>query len=742
MEVATYGACAVAAGATVLYAWPSSDPFFSTLTILPWILLGLWQVGRRIGARVPKSLRLGTPLVLLALPLRPRLGWPQTEMLWATVLLVMLGVLLLAWIPALRRHLARGPHSPSWVFFLLPLLAHAAILPWALDHRQPDGDEPYYLLLSHSLSRDLDVELSNNYRDESRRHFMDRALEPQPGDPHTADGRIYSRHNALLPLAVAPFYALGGRLGAALAMALMTAALAWWTLRVALLLWPSHGSGALIAWAVLAFAPPSTIYSHQLWVEIPAALLLIVAVHGLARLRAHETALGFDQPLGKADLGRPMWIALQIAAAVILLPLLKMRFLLVATPIALLACWLLRRRIRLISGLALATASLLTALLAFNAWRYGNPLKMYSSAEWRLFLSPPADYARGAFGMFYDCAFGLFAVAPIWCLILPAAYLLIRCRDPFLPWLITLTAPYLLALAPRLEWYGGWSPPFRYPLVCLPLLALCLVPLLQRRPLGLRLLIGCLGTFTALLSIFWLVVPGWTYHLADGSNHLLHRLGWMLQTDFARLFPSTVRPRPATAIWILASCLLIPFAFWTGKPWRRGRTHGQAGPRGLLRLQKAGLMRLALAGPMIVAVALPLLANSLPTRVIHWEDDWVARKKGRLEPERWTPARPTKVGAWMIPARGELRAQVVPGGEQVKIRLIARREKLGPETIHLYADDQELAALPVKKFVFWETLETDVLRWPPGATLSLRCPTGPPGADVGIMVDRTELDWF
>ena len=742
--------------ATVLYAWPRDDPFFSTLLFLPWIWIGLSQIARRIHARIATGLPLALALTVLSLPFRARLGWPQTDILWASALLVMLGVLMLSWIPQLRRHLEKTRKrdsetgKPGWVFLLLPLLAHAAILPWALEHRQPDGDEPYYLLLSHSLSRDLDIELSNNYRNQDWRHFMERAIEPQPGDPQGADGRFYSRHNALMPLVLAPFYGLAGRLGAALAMVISTAALAWLTLRVALLLWPDRGTGALGAWAVLAFAPPATIYSHQLWVEIPAALLLMVAVDGLIRLRAHETREAQEpwSELKTSALKAPIPLRItalqiavfQIALAVVLLPLLKMRFLLVAAPIAALALLILRRRRRLIVALALGTTALLTALLVFNAQRYGNPLKMYSSAEWQLFLSPPADYARGAFGMFYDCAFGLFAVAPIWCLILPAVYLLLRRRDTFLIWLTALTTPYLIALAPRLEWYGGWSPPFRYPLVFLPLLALCLVPLLQRRAFGLRLMLPCLIAWTAVLSIFWLVVPGWTYHLADGSNHLLHRLGWMLQSDLARLFPSTVRPRPATWIWIVASLALIPICLWTGKPGSRWIRWTRSWlPK---RMSKGHLSKAAFSWVLGIAIALPLLANALPTTMVHWEDGWVARKGGRLEPERWTPSRPSKVGAWMIPARGELRAKIVAGGERIRIRLIARREKLGPETIHIFADDRELAVLSVKKFVFWETLETDILDWPDGATLSLRCPTGPADPQVGIMVDRTELDWF
>ncbi len=69
--------------------------------------------------------------------------------------------------------------------------------------------------------------------------------------------------------------------------------------------------------------------------------------------------------------------------------------------------------------------------------------------------------------------------------------------------------PYLVLVAPRSEWYGGWSPPFRYALVALPLLALALVPLLaERRRAGARALLTGLAALTLALTLVWLVAAG------------------------------------------------------------------------------------------------------------------------------------------------------------------------------------------------------------------------------------------
>src|SRR6202035_4791635 len=122
-------------------------------------------------------------------------------------------------------------------------------------------------------------------------------------------------------------------------------------------------------------------------------------------------------------------------------------------------------------------------------------------------------------------AFGLFGCAPLWLLLLPAALLLLARRSPLLVHLAVLTIPYFLIVTPRSEWYGGWSPPFRYALIALPMLGLALVPLLARRPRpGARALLPALAALTLALALLWIVVPGWTYNFAHGRTYPLDRL--------------------------------------------------------------------------------------------------------------------------------------------------------------------------------------------------------------------------
>ena len=132
-------------------------------------------------------------------------------------------------------------------------------------------------------------------------------------------------------------------------------------------------------------------------------------------------------------------------------------------------------------------------------------------------------------------------------------------RQPVLLDLVVLSLPYGLVIVPRLEWFGGWSPPFRYALVVLPLLALTTVPLLARRRRGgARALLAALAALTLILTVLWVAVPGWTYNFADGRNYLLDHLDARLGVDLARFFPSSVRPRAATWAWPLVTLVAVP----------------------------------------------------------------------------------------------------------------------------------------------------------------------------------------
>ncbi len=701
---------------------PTPDPFRGTLSVLPLVVAGLLALGawaRAHGGRpTPRPVAtaevaaLGVLVVLMASA--RRLSLPGAEPALAAGLFLWLAHraarLLLQLRPALGRRL---PERPPAAFFWLPLLVYLAILPWSTERRPPDGDEPYYLLITHSLAYDGDADLAHNYARGDAAYFLDRPLKPQPGDPKGPGGEQYSRHNAALPLLLVPAYRLAGKLGALAVMAALTAALAWATLRLGRHYAPQRPGEVLAAYALLALAPPLLLYSLQVWIEVPAALLAVLALDETLALERSAT--------------RWQWV--RLATLLALLPLLKLRFLLIGAPLVALGLARSgrrdRRHLRAVVLVAMVLAAIAAAVLLFNAERFGNPLKYRSADEIALYKYPLEAFARGTIGLFFDAAFGLFACAPVWALLLPALVLAIGRRLPAAGHLAFVGGPYLLFVVPRLEWYAGWSPPFRYGLLLSPFLALALVPLLaERRRTGARFLIAGLAAATLVLTLLWVAVPGWTYNLADGTTHVLDRLAERFGADVARLVPSAVRPRPATWIWptvgLLATCAL----WWLP----RGRRAAAAAVAGI-------------AAAMLTLPALLFAANHLPTRRIEFEDGQVRASGGHLHPDLWVTARPRFRGGWVLPVGQRLEAPVVPGGKRATITLEAQtpRPSTSPLEIELLAGTRLLHAWPACATRTWCRLEVGPVEWPPAAPLVVRV-GGEPGRGA-VLFDRARLRW-
>jgi len=730
---------------------PPGDDFRGTLAALPFLLAAFHAVARlaeRAGARrlspagTAAELAATGALVLLVLA-RGRLGLARADEVVAGGLFLVLAARTVRQLAAARPILGEAlPDRPPAVFFLLPLVVYLAILPWSAGHRQPDGDEPFYLLVTHSLAYDLDADLTNNYAQADWRHFMGRAIQPQPGDPVGPRGERFSRHNALLPLALAPAYRLFGKRGALATMAAMAAALAWMTLRLARHYARGLPGEALAAYGLVAFASPLLLYSYQVWVEVPAALLVALALDRTLAMPKASAAGGGAAP----DMGWGMgwgwreWLGFGLP--VLLLPLLKIRLMLLAGSLLLLAAWRAGRRGWPVWVMGALLGAVGGGMLLYNQILYANPLKIHSWQELDPYRHSPAAYALGFSGLLYDGAFGLFGCAPIWLLLLPALLLAAggaarRGERRLLGHLVVLAAPYLLVVIPRAEWYGGWSPPFRYTLVVLPLLGIALAPLLaagRGRP-GARALAAALGAATLALLLVWVVMPGWTYNFADGRTYLLDGLAGRLGEDVARFFPSSVRPRTATWLWPAATLVLVPLLWWL--PGRR-RATGDA----------PGTTAAALAGVALLllsAAALPVAAARVPTQTVELEDPQVQKSGGHVYPERWTIERARYRGAWTLRAGERVAAPVVPGGPRVRLVLTVQpvHNQPQPFALEIAAGDLALATWTPERDRVWQRTFLGPFDWPAGAPLVIAA-RGPRGAwpPNGALLDRVDLEWM
>lgn len=717
-------------------------PLQVTLQILPLSVLafagiealGVRAGGRRIAAVTSWVHLVAVLSILIAGDLADHPGVPLPPEAVMAGLVLLLAHRIACQVTALRPVLGRRlPECPPAVFFLLPLAVYLTLLPWTAGQRPPDGDEPYYLLITHSLVHDLDADLADEYRDEEWRAFLDRPLGPQPGDPVGADGEQYSRHNLTLPLVLAPGYRLAGGAGALATMALLTAALAWAGLRLASRYAPTRPGAALVAWALFAFAPPLLLYSGQVWVEVPAALVTVLA---LDRIRARRDA---GSGAARGVLG---WLPLLLLVG--LLPLLKMRFLLLAGSLLALAWWHSGRRPRPLLVFAGGLGLFAAAVLLYNQAVYGNPLKIHTWRELWPGGYALGDYLAGLSGLFFDSSFGLFASAPLWMLLLPAAVAALvaerrggaapgllparRRGNPVLFDLAVLAVPYLGLVAPRSEWYGGWSPPFRYALVILPLLAIFLVPLsTSRRRGGARALTAAFGGLTLALTVLWVAVPGWTYSFAAGRGDLLDLASISLGADAACWLPSSVRPRPASWLWPVLALAVLPIVWRWPRRLRGARSWGVAAVLALI------------AGGVVAA-------ERLPTRTVELEDPWVEKSGGAVFPEPWVTERTRFRGGWTLREGESLEVPVVAGGEGVSIRLAVQfvRNRRAPLDLEVRAGERLLARWRGSDDRRWSELELGPFGWPAGEPLVIVASAGGRRADErpnGVVLDRLELTW-
>jgi hypothetical protein len=421
--------------------------------------------------------------------------------------------------------------------FVIAAIGYALMIP--LQLRTPiDGDEPYYLLMTESLVRDHDLDLTNQYRDLAHSDVGRTDLLPQPGDPRGPHGEQYSRHEPFLPILLAPGYALGGLPGALAVIALFGALLARSTIRF---LEDEGISDATtrVLFPLIAFGPPIIFYATRIWPEVPAAFCFLEGVRGIRQRRP------------------PRWIA-----AILALVLLKIRF-------GLLAIVLLIRVLRTRRQLAIAAAVVAVPLvIAFLI--SGNAMNTHSIRE--LLPSGAIFYWLGLFGLILDGAAGIVFQAPLYALTILA---LPRWRSMPDGFRLGMSASllYILYLIPRSEWHGGWSPPLRYIVVLMPILALGAAVMWERIGAGTR---AGIAIWTLMLVIHGAAFPWRLFHLATGESFIGESLSTIWQSDFSRLMPSFIRPNMAAVVGSVLLVLAMGVTVILSRRSRESRSDGTA----------------------------------------------------------------------------------------------------------------------------------------------------------------------
>ncbi|MBI3177551.1 MAG: hypothetical protein HYZ35_06140 [Chloroflexi bacterium] len=350
------------------------------------------------------------------------------------------------------------------LIFLLTWLVYAQILPYVMRTWNITGDEPHYLLAAHSLVHDGDLDLKNNYLNGDYRAFysvpLDLHVRQQP------DGAWLLSHDVGLPIAMAPAYAWGGRLGVMRFFALAGAALA---AQLFLLGWETGGqwwAGALAALG-LSLSAPLALYVFQIYPEMLGGLLLLWAMRQTLNTPAWLEPEAAPAPFGSA---RFWLLALCIAA----LPWFSGRYAPLALGLAALfgfTRWRERRAWLTVGGVALAS---LLAYVTINYHYYGGPVPSTTPAGNAVtagfsYIAGPQVW-RGLAAWLLDQQRGLFVYGPILIVAvfgLPHLWRLRRWKG------LSLAAPLAFMWLLASVWGGfyiGWEISARFLIVGVPLL--------------------------------------------------------------------------------------------------------------------------------------------------------------------------------------------------------------------------------------------------------------------------------
>lgn len=356
----------------------------------------------------------------------------------------------------------------------------------------PGGDEPHYLVITHSLLTDGDLQIENNHLERDYQAFW--AGPPLRPDymKRGLNGQIYSIHAPGLSALVLPAYAAAGYGGVVAFLCLLAAltALAIFDLAYAI----AGARAAMIAFAGVALTVPFLPHGWLVYPEIPGAL--IVAWASLWIWKGSDTT----------GIGRLAIRGALLAA----LPWLHTKFIIFVAVFGGAMLFQLRRRPRAAAAFAAPVAVSVASWLMFFYVIYGtfNPEAPYGDYP-RLFVLM-RNIPRGLLGILFDQKFGLLIYAPVYLAAVGGTWLMLRERE----WrwlgavLLAAVAIHVGSTTRLYMWWGGNSAPARFLVPILPCLAVPIAVAASRwRSPAARAFLWTTATVSLVIAIGGLLDP-------------------------------------------------------------------------------------------------------------------------------------------------------------------------------------------------------------------------------------------
>ena len=451
------------------------------------------------------------------------------------------------------------------VIFSVIAFAVYGIISYNISSRvfSPTGDEPHYLVITHSIARDGDISLLNNYREQHYRIFYDSIL-PKRTTASADKKREIPTFGLGMPLFLAPWYnaiydSAPHKLVPYLRLVIcLVAAIGVFQLVSLGYDLTRKASATFVIAAGVAFSSPLITYSNEFYPEIFAFVLLLTALRAMIHCP------------------KKPWLCTAVLSVIPgMLMWLHPKYLALGIVLTAITAFLLYRDqgrqfgFRNIVHLIVAIAGIATFFVFLQTF-YGSwsPNRIYGGWQKEtslLELLTQEGFERIAimikmfFGFWFDQRFGLLPFTPFYVAFFAGVVWIIRRRESAAFPALILFALHFLPMcwgAPL----GGYAPPARHFVVMVPFLVVPLFLMYQewlKMQKGMFLTLQLVAVFIVvqMFANYRSIFANVTWRNPDGGSEfwpLLHLQRWI---------PNCIANNPEyflIIIWVIGAML---FAF-------------------------------------------------------------------------------------------------------------------------------------------------------------------------------------
>lgn len=403
---------------------------------------------------------------------------------------------------------------------------------WTGVNIQPTGDEPYYLLTTHSMAYDRDLDLENNFTNEDYKNFMPQKL---PKSGFFKGGGFYTglvKRSFGIVLLTTPGYFLMG-----LPMARFTVIILTWLLFLNLynlcFEMTSNKRASLLVSIYTVLTLPISFFSSRIYPEILAALVILFVFR---KLRDIEY---LKNPLGSFCLG--LFIGY--------LPWLKEYLVVISLVLFIYTFYRIKKARRLNLGYLFGANLILAILYIFMLVNFG--MKGYGVSDFTYKIY------RNLLGFLFDQECGLFWFCPFYLLIVPGIYRAInKYKEEAIVALAVIVA--ILLIQGSFKGFGGALDMGRHLIPILPLFSMFIAIALSsfRAEIFTRFK-NRLMIVTFLISYLAMSLPWLLFNNKNGRNIFLEYFQQIVGPDLSPLLPSYIEITVFTYVKTLCYLLLL-----------------------------------------------------------------------------------------------------------------------------------------------------------------------------------------